>query len=339
VTAIIEAEWEAERSAPRRPARSRRLRWLRVVGAKLVQGVVTLFLVSLCVFLATQVMPGNAATVMLGTHATPDRVKALSEQLGLTQPLWVQYGKWLGGILHGDFGTSLANGQPVTQLIATPALNSFVLAGIAFAVILPLSLVIGVLAAQFKDTWFDKLVLGSSMIANALPDFIIGTLLVFLFGTTVFHWFPPVAIIPIGTHPWDFPAKLAMPVATLVIGGVMYLSRLVRVSVIDVLASEYVEMAQLKGISRARILFVHALPNALSAVVPAASLVAAFTVGGVVVTEYLFNYPGMGVLLLQSIGARDIPTIQAIVLIIAAVYFVFNFIADLVKVGDVQEVR
>ncbi|GAB3804655.1 ABC transporter permease [Humibacter antri] len=330
---ITDAELSAPHAVPGRPGSRRRLRWLRLAVAKAVQAIVTLLLVSVCVFLATQVMPGNAAAVLLGTHATPDRVRALSEQLGLTQPLYEQYGKWLGGVLHGDFGVSLANGEPVSQLIAGPATNSLVLAGIAFAFILPIALVLGVLAAQFKDSWFDKLFLGSSMLANALPDFIIGTLLVFLFGTTVFHWFPPVAIIPIGSHPWDFPAKLVMPVATLVIGGVMYLSRLVRVSVIDVLSSEYVEMARLKGVSRWRILFVHALPNALGPTVPAASLVAAFTVGGVVVTEYLFNYPGMGVLLLQSIGARDIPTIQAIVLIMASVYFVFNFIADLVRVG------
>jgi peptide/nickel transport system permease protein len=329
-----EVEVEAEGApAPARPARRKRLRWVRLTAGKLIQAVITLLLVSVCVFLATQVMPGNAATVLLGTHATPDRVHALAEQLGLTQPLYVQYGKWLGGVLHGDFGTSLANGEPVSQLIANPALNSLFLASVAFLLILPISIVIGVAAAQFKDSWFDNTVLGGSMIANALPDFIIGTLLVFLFGTTVFHWFPPVSIIPIGSHPWDYPNKIVLPVATLAIGGIMYLSRLIRVSVIDVLSSEYVEMARLKGLSRTRILFTHALPNALAPTVPAASLVAAFTVGGVVVTEYVFNYPGMGVLLLQSIGARDIPTIQAIVMIIAAVYFVFNFIADLVKVG------
>jgi len=311
----------------------RRTGWVGVALRKLIEAVITLLLVSVCVFFATQIMPGNAAAVLLGTHATPERVAALSQQLGLNDPLLVQYGRWLGGVLHGDFGTSLANGRPVSQLIATPFTNSLFLAAVAVILTLPLSLIAGVVAAQFKDTWIDKTFLGSSMLANALPDFIIGTLLVFFFGTTVFKIFPPVSIIPLGTHPWDFPAKLVLPVATLVIGGVMYLSRLIRVSVIDALSSEYAEMAHLKGISRSRLLFVHALPNALAPAIPAASLVAAFTIGGVVVVEYLFNYPGMGVLLLQSIGARDIPTIQAIVMIIAAIYFVFNFIADLIKVG------
>lgn len=313
----------------RRPA----VAWIGPVLGKLVQAVVTLLLVALCVFFATQIMPGNAATVMLGTHATPERVRALSEQLGLNDPVLAQFGRWLGGVLRGDFGTSLAGGRPVSEILATPLGNSLFLAGIAVAIILPLSLIVGVLAARYRDGWFDRVFLGGSMVANALPDFIIGTLLVFLFGTTVLRILPAVSIIPLGTHPWEQPAKLVLPVLTLVIGGVMYLARLVRVAVIDVLNSEYVEMAELKGVGRWRILLVHALPNALAPAIPAASLVAAFTVGGVVVTEYVFNYPGMGVLLLRSIGARDIPVVQAIVLIIAAIYFVFNFVADLVRVG------
>ncbi|MBS1698328.1 MAG: ABC transporter permease [Actinobacteria bacterium] len=307
--------------------------WIGPVLGKLVQAAATLLLVAVCVFFATQIMPGNAATVMLGTHATPERVRALSEQLGLDDPVLEQFGRWLGGVLRGDFGTSLAGGRPVAEILATPLGNSLFLAGIAVAIILPLSLIIGVLAAQYRDGWFDRLFLGGSMVANALPDFIIGTLLVFLFGTTVFRILPAVSIIPIGSHPWERPAMLVLPVLTLVIGGVMYLARLVRVAVIDVRGSEYVEMAELKGVGRWRILLVHALPNALAPAVPAASLVAAFTVGGVVVTEYVFNYPGMGVLLLRSIGARDIPMVQAIVLIIAAIYFVFNFVADLIRVG------
>ena len=313
---------------PRRP-----LAWVGPAVGKLIQAVVTLLLVAVCVFFATQIMPGNAATVLLGTHATPERVHALSQQLGLNDPVLVQFGRWFGGVLHGDFGMSLAGNRPVVQILAGPLGNSLFLAAVAVAIILPLSLLTGVLAARYRDGWFDRTFLGGSMITNALPDFIIGTLLVFLFGTTVFRILPAVSIIPIGSHPWDQPAKLVLPVLTLVIGGVMYLGRLVRAAVIDVLGSEYVEMAELKGVGRWRILLVHALPNALAPAIPAASLVAAFTVGGVVVTEYVFNYPGMGVLLLRSIGARDIPMIQAIVLIIAAIYFVFNFVADLVRVG------
>ncbi|WP_251438587.1 ABC transporter permease [Microbacterium sp. USTB-Y] len=316
------------------PARPRRpLAWVGPAAGKLVQAVVTLLLVAVCVFFATQIMPGNAATVLLGTHATPERVHALSQQLGLNDPVLVQFSRWFGGVLHGDFGMSLAGDRPVVQILAAPLGNSLFLAAVAVAIILPLSLLVGVLAARYRDGWFDRVFLGGSMVANALPDFIIGTLLVFLFGTTVFRILPAVSIIPIGSHPWDQPAKLVLPVLTLVIGGVMYLGRLVRAAVIDVLGSEYVEMAELKGVGRWRILLVHALPNALAPAIPAASLVAAFTVGGVVVTEYVFNYPGMGVLLLRSIGARDIPMIQAIVLIIAAIYFVFNFVADLVRVG------
>ncbi len=314
--------------APSRP-RSRPAR----IAARLAQLAVTLLLVTVLVFFATQAMPGDVARVVLGTTATPSRVAQLRHQMGLDQPLLAQYWHWLTGVLRGDFGTSLANGQPVGAELADRVRNTATLSVIAIVIILPLSLVVGMLAAQFKDSVFDRLFLGSSMIANALPDFIIGTLLVMIFGTTLLHWFPPVSITPDNESPWWHPSALVLPVATLVIGGVMYLSRLIRVSFIDAMSSEYIQMAQLKGLSAWRVLLRHALPNALAPSIPAASLVAAFTVGGVVVVEYLFAYPGIGSLLVTSITARDLPVIQAVVLVIAATYFLFNFLADIVPAG------
>ncbi|GII86840.1 ABC transporter permease [Sphaerisporangium siamense] len=309
------------------------------VGWIVVQAVVMLFVVSTLVFFATQAMPGDVAKVMLGMSATPERVEALRHQLGLDRSLLSQYWDWLSGVLGGDLGTSLASGRPVSQMLGERLANSATLSLFAIVLILPLSLLIGILAAQFKDSVFDRTFLWSSMVANALADFVVGTLLVALFGTTVFHWFPPVSLIPAGDMPWWHPQALTLPVATLVIGGVMYLSRLIRVSFIDVLNSEYVEMARLKGLGPTRILLTHALPNALAPAVPAASLVAAFTVGGVVVVEYLFGYPGIGALLIDSISNRDLPVIQAVVLVIAAVYYFFNLLADLLHTGRSGERR
>ncbi|WP_028924091.1 ABC transporter permease [Pseudonocardia acaciae] len=300
-------------------------RWLAL---RLVQGLATLFVVSILIFAATQALPGDVARLILGVHATPERLATVREQLGLTQPLYVQYWRWFTGVLHGDFGTSLINGQPVSALLGVRLRNSVTLSAIALVIMLPVSLVVGIAAAQRKDRAVDRSFLGLSMIANATPEFVLGTVLVALLGTNVFKIFPPVSIIPPSHMPWWHPGAMVLPVTTLVIGGVMYLSRLVRVSFIDVLSSEYIQAARLKGLSTARILFKHTLPNALAPAIPAASLVAAFTVGGVVVVEYLFAYPGVGSALVDSVGNRDVPVVQAIVLIIAVTYFLLNLVAD-----------
>lgn len=309
--------------------RARRGRRVAVrVGGKLLQAVITLLLVSVLIFLATQAMPGDVARVILGVNATPESLEAVREQLGLDQPLMAQYASWLGGILHGDWGTSLTSGVPVADILGIRLRNSLTLGVFAMAVMLPIALVVGILAAQWKDRAFDHFFMGSSMAVNAAPEFVTGTVLIALFGTTVFHWLPPVSLIPPADMPWWHIPALVLPVATLVISGVAYLGRLVRVSFIDVMQSEFIQTARLKGLSTRRILYRHALPNALAPIIPAASLVAAFVIGGTVVVEYLFSYPGIGTVLVEAVGNRDLPLIQAVVLIIATLYFVFNFIAD-----------
>lgn len=304
---------------------------LRKWASKLLQGITTLLLVSMLIFFATQAMPGDVARVILGVNATPQRLEVLREQLGLNLPVWQQYVNWLGGILKGDWGVSLTNGIPVVETLTIRLRNSLTLGGIALVIMIPLSLLIGIVAAQKKDRAPDKIFMGSSMAVNAVPEFVLGTVLIALFGTTVFRLFPPVALIPPADMPWWHPFALVLPTATLVIGGVAYLSRLVRISFIDVMSSEYIQSAHLKGLSTTRILLVHALPNALPPIIPAASLVAAFLIGGTVVVEYLFSYPGIGLTLVESVGNRDLPMIQAVVLIIASAYFLFNSLADLLS--------
>lgn len=304
------------------------LSWLRPLLVRLLQGVLTLLAVSLLIFLATRALPGDVANMILGQNASPEQLASLRSQLGLDLPLWRQYLIWLSGILHGDWGTSLANGRPVADVLSLAVRNSATLSGVALAVMLPLSVLIGVIAAQFRDGYVDKLFLGMSMIVNAVPDFVTGTVLVALFATTFLHVLPAVSFIPPGDLPLSYPDALVLPAATVVIPGVMYLSRLVRVAVIDVMTTDYIQTAVLKGLSPSRILLRHALPNAVAPIIPAASLVAAFTVGGVVVVEYLFAYPGVGSALVEAVTNRDLPVIQANVLVIAAAYFVLNLVAD-----------
>lgn len=306
----------------------RRRRTARRAAGKILQGVITLLLVSILIFFATQAMPGDVARVILGVNATPEGLETLREQLGLNRPLITQYLSWLGGILQGNWGVSLTNGVPVADILGIRLRNSITLGLFAMVIMLPVSLLIGVIAAQRKDKAFDHVFMGTSMVVNASPEFVTGTVLIALFGTTVFRWLPPVSLIPPGDMPWWHLPALVLPILTLVITGVAYLSRLVRVSFIDVMNSEYIQTAKLKGLSTRRILYRHALPNALAPIVPAASLVAAFVIGGTVVVEYLFSYPGIGSALVEAVGNRDLPVVQAIVLIIATAYFVFNFIAD-----------
>ena len=308
-----------------RPNGHRRLRRLIM---KVVQGVITLLIVSLLIFLVTQAMPGDVAQIILGTHATAQDLARIRTQLGLDRPLFVQYLDWLGGVLHGDWGTSLVNGQPVSEILSIRIRNSLILAVIAMAVMIPLSLLIGIVAAQRRDRLVDRIFLSCSMVVNATPEFVTGTVLIAIFGTTVVHILPPVSFIPPADSPLAYPASLVLPAGTLAITGVMYLARLVRASFIDAMESEYVQTAVLKGISGPRILCRHVLPNAVAPIIPAASLVAAYTIGGVVVVEYLFAYPGLGGALIDAVGNRDLPEIQAIVLVIATSYFVLNLIAD-----------
>lgn len=328
----------AIRRARTAPSRARARTWL-AWGGKVLQGLLTLLIVSILIFFATQAMPGDVARVILGVNATPERLDVVREQLGLNLPVTTQYLNWLVGILRGDWGVSLTNGTPVAEILGVRLRNSVTLGLLAMIVMLPVSLVIGVIAAQRKDRAFDHLFMGGSMVVNAAPEFVTGTVLVALFGTTVFHWLPPVSLIPPADLPWWHIPALVLPVATVVISGVAYLGRLVRVSFIDVMSSEYIQTARLKGLSTRRILFRHALPNALAPIIPAASLVAAFVIGGTVVVEYLFSYPGIGSALVEAVGNRDLPLIQAIVLIIATAYFVFNFIADVLPQGGPRRRR
>ena len=299
---------------------------------RILLGVLILVLVSVLLFLVTQALPGDVARIVLGKDATAEQVADLRLRLGLDQPLAAQYWHWLTGVLTGEMGTSLENGEPVADIIGPRALNSFTLGLFSMVLILPLAVVIGVFSAHKRDSALDRAFVAVSSLFTALPAFVVGMLLIAFFATSVFGVLPGVSDIPPGDMPWWYPARLVLPVATLTLMGVLYLGRLVRASFIDAMNSEYVQMAVLKGLGGRRILFRHALPNAIAASLPAASLVTAVTVTGVVVVEYVYSYPGLGTAVVSAVNSHDLPVLQVGTLILSTAYYVFNLLADVLAV-------
>ena len=296
-------------------------------------GILTLVLVSILVFAATQVLPGNAASAVLLNTSTPARLKALEDQLHLNRPAVEQYWTWLVGILHGNFGTSLANGASVGSLVGGRILNSAVLVVAAGVIGTLIGVALGVLAAARRDSWLDHGLSVAALAITALPEFVVAMVLVTFFAALVWHLFPAVSVFPPGVAPWSSPSLLVLPVATLVIVIVPYVFRMMRASMIDALESDYVQMAQLKGVPRWRILLVHALPNAIAPTIQVIGLNFLYLAGGVVVVEYMFNYPGLGQALVSAVSDRDIPQIQCIVLVLATFYVAVNILTDVISLA------
>jgi peptide/nickel transport system permease protein len=302
---------------------------LGLICRRIGLSLVTLILVSGLIFMATQGLPGDVARMILGKEAGAEQVEALRSQLGLNLPLVEQYTRWVGSLLSGDLGFSAASNRPVADLVGPRVANSFALVAMSMVLALPISVLLGVATANFKDTWFDRIAMAASLGVNALPEFVLGLLLVVVFSTNLLHVVPAVSLLSPGKPFYQQLSAYVLPVATLFLLQTTYLYRLVRGTMIDVLASDYVQFARLKGMSSGSILFRHALPNAAVPAIQAAANVFALSVGGVVVVEYVFGYPGMGTALTDAVGNRDIPVVQFIVLIIAATFLLSNMIADL----------
>jgi len=303
---------------------------LALVGRRTLAGIVTLVVVSLLVFLATEVLPGNAAYAILGHNATPATLRALERQLGLDRSLPSQYWHWFSGVLTGHPGTSLANGQSVWSQAEPALINSAVLIAVSGVTGSVLGVILGAIAALRRDGWFDRAFSVVTLAAMSLPLFVIAVTLIILFATTVTHILPGVSSIPPGTYAWQAPKYLILPALTLIIVVVPYIQRMMRGATIEALESDYVEMALLKGVPPRRILFVHALPNAIAPTIQAIGLNFLFLAGGIVVVEYIFNFPGIGQLLVNAVSDRDIPVIQFTVLVLAAFYLVVNIVTDIV---------
>ncbi len=312
---------------------------LGLISRRLLLGLATLLLVSIVVFVATQYLPGDAAQAVLGRSATPERLEALREQLNLNDPAIVQYWRWLAGILAGDPGLSLANQKPILPQIMPRIINSSTLLLITAMVAVPLAIAAGVYAAFRKESKADNIMTVAALALAAAPEFVIAIGLIALFSTIVFQWFPPVSMVRPGSSILDRPQILVLPVLTLTILVFPYIFRMIRATMIEVLDSDYVEMARLKGLSRVRVIMVHALPNAMGPALQVIALTFAYLAGGVVVVEYVFGFPGIGQGLINAVTTRDIPTIQLTVLLLAAFYVSVNLIADVLTVLITPKLR
>jgi peptide/nickel transport system permease protein len=311
-------------------ARSGRHPIARLIAIRLAVGVLTLWAVTVVIFLATQALPGNAAYAVLGHSATPQRLHALEQQLHLNRSLISQYGSWVGGVLHGDFGISLANREKVSALIGPRIVNSAALVIAAGVIGTLIAGVLGLIAAARRDSLFDHVCSVTLLAITALPEFVVAIALVILFSVVVLHLLPATSALPPGSHPWNNIKALILPTATLAIVIVPYIFRMVRGAMIEAMESDYVEMAKLKGLTRWRVILVHALPNSLPPIVQVVGLNLLYLAGGIVVVEYVFNYPGIGAALVDAVNNRDIPEIQFIVLILAAFYVLVNIITDVI---------
>jgi len=311
----------------------------RLVLRRLALAVLTLWLVSLLVFAATLALPGDAAQAILGREATPERLAALRDQLNLDEGVVTQYLKWLGGILTGDLGTSAATQAPVSELLSDRVGNSVFLVVVSAVVAIPMSIMIGVWTAMRRDRPVDHIVSTASLILASLPEFVIGIALILLFATEVFHAFPAVSLLGPDQRAWDDPEVVVLPAATLVLAVVPYISRIMRGSMVEVLESEYVTMATLKGLPRRTVIWRHAVPNAIVPAIQVTALQLAYLAGGVVVVEFVFSYPGIGAALVEAVGNRDMPVVQAVTMLAAGIYVGLNILADVATILVTPKLR
>jgi peptide/nickel transport system permease protein len=306
---------------------------------RLLLGLIVLVLVSLVVFAATQALPGDPARAILGRQATPASLAALRHKLHLNRPVLEQYLSWIGGLLHGNLGTSLAAQEPVTKLLAPRLVNSAVLVAVSAIVSIPLSIAIGSWAAFRREKIFDTVSSNLLLALAAMPEFVTGVVLLILLATTVTQVLPAVSTIAPGSEPWETPSVLVLPVLTLVVAVAPYVARIMRASMIEVLESDYVEMARLKGLPERTVLIRHALPNALGPVFQVIALNLAYLAGGIVVVEYVFNYTGIGSALTDAVVNHDLPVVQALAMLIALVYVVLNLLADVATIMVTPRLR
>jgi len=313
---------------------------LKRVGA----AVITLLVVSMLIFICTSVIPGNAVTVILGKNGTPKTVAALQEQLGLNRPLVEQYFSWLTGMLHGDLGNSavaLAQKQPNPSIASTltdPLLNSLLLGGITAILLIPLTLLLGGLAGVKADKLLDHAISAPSLVLAGLPEFVTGALLIYIFFT-VLHVLPPVSLVAPGASPLSTPKILVLPVLTLLIVAVGSGVRQTRLGMIEVLQTDFVQFARLNGISERRVLVRYGMRNAGANSSQTIAQNLQYLVGGIIVVESVFAYPGIGVYLVNAVLARDTNKILAASIILAALYTAINIAADLLVTFMVPKLR
>jgi peptide/nickel transport system permease protein len=288
--------------------------------------LITLVLVSLAVFGVAEVLPGDVGRTILGPYASNEQVERLNHELGNDRPLLVRYGEWIGGFVTGDWGESQLLNTPVRPLVSERLKNSLILGGFALLLIVPLSIGLGVLAALHYGKFLDRLISVTGLSLIALPEFVAGVILLVVFAVKL-GWFPVSSDVP-SANPVDVFQQLLLPSIPLMLVLFGYISRMARAGTVESLHSNYVRTAILKGLPRRQVIARHVLRNALLPTISVVSVQVGYLVGGLVVIETLFSYPGIGKLVLDSAVGHDLPVLEATVLTVALLYMVSNLVAD-----------
>lgn len=309
---------------------------LITIAERLALAVLTLFIVSVLIFGSVALLPGDFARAVLGQSATPETVAAFEKQIGLDKPASERYVDWLSSAVQGDFGNSFASRpgaeRRVVDIIGPRLRNTLVLAGLTAAIAIPLAISLGIMAALWRNSWFDRMVNAGTLTTISVPEFFVAYVLILLFAVK-FPVFRSLSTVRPNMGMVETLENLALPVLTLTLVIVAHMMRMTRAAIIGVLGSSYVEMARLKGAPPLRIVLRHALPNALA---PIASVVAfnlAYLIVGAVIIEVVFVYPGIGQALVDAVRTRDVPVVQACALLFALTYIFLNLIADLIAIG------
>lgn len=304
---------------------------VRLIASRLAVSVGTLLLISMIVFAITELLPGDVAQVVLGQSATPELVAGLRKAMNLDRPPHLRYLEWLGGLLSGNHGRSLVNQLPIADLVASRLPKSLLLASFAAAVSVPLALMLGITAAMWRGTLYDRIVGLFSVSIVSVPEFLVATAAVLIFAVKL-RWLPAMARVSDSMSFLDMLRVFALPVATLSFVVMAQMIRMTRAALLTVLGSSYVEMAVLKGASPARTVLVHALPNAIGPIANAVAFSLSYLLGGAIIVEIIFSYPGIARLMVDAVSTRDIPLVQACAMIFCAAYLMLVLSADMIAI-------
>jgi peptide/nickel transport system permease protein len=302
---------------------------LRLIGRRLLLMVPTLILVSILIFALAEVLPGDVGRSILGPYATDQQVKILNHELGADRPLYERYASWAGGFVTGDWGESPVSKVPVFSTVMKALGNSLVLAGFALVIIVPVSVLLGVYAGLRKDSFLDRGITISTLSMTVIPEFVSGVILLYVFAVLL-KWLPVNAMPPDGSPFYERFYYLILPAIPLMFLELGYIARMARVGTVQVLAMPYIRTAVLKGLPRRRVIFGHVLRNAMVPTVTVIGSQVGWLIGGLVVIETLFVYPGIGKLMVEAAQQHDVVMLEASVLMVAVIYMVSNLLADIV---------
>ena len=304
---------------------------INLVVQRIALGLLLLLAVSFVLFLGVQMLPGDTAQAILGQSATPVALANLREALGLNEPALSRYFKWLFGALQGDLGVALTNGQDIATSIGQRMGNTLFLAGCAGLIAVPLAIALGLIAARYNGRWPDKLISGVTLATISLPEFVAAYFVIFLL-TQVFPIFQPVSMVFPGMGFWDKLQAVALPVIVLVMVVLAHMMRMTRAAILNVMQSAYIETAVLKGLTPMQVIWRHALPNSIAPIITVVVINLAYLVVGVVVVEVVFSYNALGQYLVDHVAKRDLPVVQAVGILFAAVYIGLNILADVIGI-------